>query len=294
MRDDGAPGFDDAADRCNGPPAPSGDAARGGSSGMNMTVMRRARSKVHPRAPAVHREGPAPLAHGLASLAFMAGSPPMTHGGRPVSTRTAVSTRISFGIPAFLLIIALATSAYASTAYGTLNNFDCVNDTGVEAHGFEIELEDVHSTDITYTYDYNHYGVPKITEDNIRPGAPEGLRSLRRHQERRRHAGLRTRRFPSGPITPTDGHQFTNPSVNFGGEHFGVGYYGDADGREVQLADRRRLGQPDPRTAGQRRHADLHLLPAGSGAAAHRSRRSVVPPPPPEPPVAASSARRRG
>jgi hypothetical protein len=29
---------------------------------------------------------------------------------------------------------------------------------------------------------------------------------------------------PAGPIAPTDGHQFTNPSVNFGGEHFGVGY----------------------------------------------------------------------
>jgi hypothetical protein len=32
--------------------------------------------------------------------------------------------------------------------------------------------------------------------------------------------------IPSGPIPPTQGHQFTNPSVNFGGEHFGVGYYG--------------------------------------------------------------------
>ncbi|MBK9317302.1 MAG: hypothetical protein IPM55_24095 [Acidobacteria bacterium] len=48
-----------------------------------------------------------------------------------------------------------------SIAYGTLNNFDCVNDTGVEAHGFDIELEGIHSKDITYTYDYNHYGVPK-------------------------------------------------------------------------------------------------------------------------------------
>lgn len=30
--------------------------------------------------------------------------------------------------------------------------------------------------------------------------------------------------IPAGPISPTDGHQFTNPAVNFGGEHFGVGY----------------------------------------------------------------------
>ena len=31
--------------------------------------------------------------------------------------------------------------------------------------------------------------------------------------------------IPSGPIAATNGHQFTNPNVNFGGEHFGVGYH---------------------------------------------------------------------
>ncbi|MCO6436628.1 MAG: putative Ig domain-containing protein [Phycisphaerae bacterium] len=123
-----------------------------------------------------------------------------------------------------LMMLALSPSAEASTAYGTLNNFDCVNDTGVEAHGFEIELDDIHSTDITYTYDYNHYGIPKITEDNSDPAHPKVFI---------RYAAIRNpdgswsafTAIPSGPITPTDGHQFTNPSINFGGEHFGVGYY---------------------------------------------------------------------
>jgi hypothetical protein len=80
------------------------------------------------------------------------------------------------GLPLSLLagvslvaLLAAGPSATASTAYGTLNNFDCVNDTGVEAHGFEIELDDVRSTDITYTYDYNHYGIPKITQDDTDP-----------------------------------------------------------------------------------------------------------------------------
>lgn len=72
-----------------------------------------------------------------------------------------------------LLILALSPTVEASTAYGSLNNFDCVNDTEVETHGFEIELEDIHSTDITYTYDYNHYGIPKITEDNSDPAHPK-------------------------------------------------------------------------------------------------------------------------
>ena len=126
---------------------------------------------------------------------------------------------------ASILILALSRSTDASIAYGTLNNFDCVNDTGVEAHGFEIELDDMRSTDITYTYDYNHYGIPKITQDNSDPAHP---RVTIRYAATRDSSGKWSAytAIPSGPINPTDGHQFTNPSINFGGEHFGVGYYG--------------------------------------------------------------------
>src|SRR6478609_385380 len=70
------------------------------------------------------------------------------------------------------LIACVCMRVEASIAYGTINNFDCVNDTGVEAHGFEIELVGIHSTDVTYTYDYNHYGIPKIREDNSDPANP--------------------------------------------------------------------------------------------------------------------------
>src|SRR6185369_9824930 len=62
-----------------------------------------------------------------------------------------------------------ATPSAASTAFGDLNNFDVFNDTGTDCHGFEIELDDVHSADVTYTYDWNHYGTPTITEDNTDP-----------------------------------------------------------------------------------------------------------------------------
>lgn len=115
--------------------------------------------------------------------------------------------------------------AQASIAYGTLNNFDCVNDTGFEAHGFDIEIEDAHSTDITYTYDYNHYGVPKITEDHSNPAHPK---VLVRYASAKNPNGTWAAytAIPAGPIPPTQGHQFTDPSVNFGGEHFGVGIYG--------------------------------------------------------------------
>ncbi len=60
---------------------------------------------------------------------------------------------------AALLVLSLGCgAARASIAYGSINNFDTVNDTGVPAYGFEIELDDIHSADISYTYDWNHYG----------------------------------------------------------------------------------------------------------------------------------------
>ena len=126
----------------------------------------------------------------------------------------------------FLALSALAAQgADASTAYGDLNNFDTVNDTGHECHGFEIEIEGIHSTDITYTYDWNHYGAPRITEDtNPRPS--RRCSSATRARRIPMAVGLPSPRFRPCRLTPTDGHSCTNPSVNEGCEHFGVGYYG--------------------------------------------------------------------
>ena len=94
---------------------------------------------------------------------------------------------------------------------------------GSECHGFEIELEDCHSTDITYTYDYNHYGTPNISEDDSVAGHPK---CVIRWESKKNPDGTWAAftAIPSGPIAPTNGHMFTNPAVNFGGEHFGVGY----------------------------------------------------------------------
>jgi hypothetical protein len=124
-----------------------------------------------------------------------------------------------------LLTLGLSLSANADTAWGSINNFDTVNDTGGECHGFEIEIEDITSRDITYTYDWNHYGTPRITEDNSNPLHPK---VIIRYESAKNPDGtwVAYTAVPSGPILPTDGHRFTDPSVNFGGEHFGVGFYG--------------------------------------------------------------------
>lgn len=129
-----------------------------------------------------------------------------------------------------IAILALLTScsiASADTAYGTLNNFDVVNDTGQTCYGFLIELDDVRSTDITYTYDWNHYGTPRLAEDVSDPAHPKVFIW---HEAKRNPDGTFTAFTnpldPAHPIGPTSGHDCTNPSVNYGCEHFGVGLYG--------------------------------------------------------------------
>lgn len=120
---------------------------------------------------------------------------------------------------AFLFV---GSSVRASIAYGSFNNFDCVNDTGEECHGFEIELEDCRSIDIGYTYNWNHYGTPHITQDDSIPGHP--VCRIRWESAKNPDGSWAAyTAIPTAPIPPTAGHAFTNPAVNFGGEHFGAG-----------------------------------------------------------------------
>ena len=125
------------------------------------------------------------------------------------------------------LLVAFAPSpAIASTSFGDLNNFDVFNDTGVECHGFEIELEGIHSTDITYTFDWNHYGPPTITEDNTDPAHPKVLVRYAARYDTATSSFLAYTAMPTTTPSPTNGHQCTDTSVNIGCEHFGVGHYG--------------------------------------------------------------------
>lgn len=65
--------------------------------------------------------------------------------------------------------------AGATTVFGSLANFDVVNDTGRTAHGFEIDLEGIHLSDVTDTFggpgrgfpsDVERYGAPILSEYN--------------------------------------------------------------------------------------------------------------------------------
>ena len=53
--------------------------------------------------------------------------------------------------------------AQVATVYGSLGNFDVVNNSGHDAHGFEIELEGLSSDKVYGTYTYQRYGAPTMT-----------------------------------------------------------------------------------------------------------------------------------
>lgn len=183
-----------------------------------------------------------------------------------------------------LLILGLSSSANASVAWGSINNFDTVNDTGVECHGFEIEIEGIHSRDVTYTYDWNHYGVPRITEDNSDPVHP---RVFIRYASARNPDGswAAYTAIPAGPISPTDGHRFTNPSVNFGGEHFGVGYYGAPSAIKYSWLKDDGTGNLVFAGAVNIATPTFNYFPPPAPAEPAQVIAAIVPPPPPEPPV---------
>lgn len=62
------------------------------------------------------------------------------------------SMKLNFSVLAVAVSLAMAPSAGSAAVIGFLGNFDVINDTGSVAHGFEIELEGLHSNQITDTF----------------------------------------------------------------------------------------------------------------------------------------------
>jgi len=109
------------------------------------------------------------------------------------------------------------------TTYGTLSNFDCVNDTDHECHGFEIELEDVFDYDVVYEFGapYERYGDPIVI-----PTATGCIVRYASGYDSVNHTWAATTPGAISPYPPTMGHQcwtLGDPNYpNSGCEHFGI------------------------------------------------------------------------
>lgn len=83
---------------------------------------------------------------------------------RITSLRSKVmTTTFSLALLALLMLTAsTAAQAQSATVFGSLSNFDVVNNTGDDAHGFEIELEGLQPGDVYYSFSAQRYGSPVI------------------------------------------------------------------------------------------------------------------------------------
>ena len=117
---------------------------------------------------------------------------------------------------------------------GTLGNFDVVNNTGHEAHGFEIELEGLHLSDITDTFGGAGRGFPSSVE---RYGAPVlsgyvsgALFGVRVTYQASFAAGAWSTATPSGVFSTPGESCWSGGGIAYGPstpcDHFGVGNTG--------------------------------------------------------------------
>ena len=118
-----------------------------------------------------------------------------------------------------------------ATSFGALTNFDAVNDTGSPSNGFEIELDDITSKDVTFTFNYQRYGSPKIVEDHSDPAHPNKVfvRWMSPYDQVN-HVFTATTPMAAAGFKDTGGHACllgANPNgvpyAQAGCEHFGVG-----------------------------------------------------------------------
>lgn len=146
-------------------------------------------------------------------------------------------TKSSF-IPAALAItavIALSSSAAfaAPIIYGSLGNFDVINDTGQSTNGFEIELEGIKPGEVVYTFGddraipptlYIRYGKPEILANGT------GTGTIVRYASRYDSVNKKFTDATPAAVSPypaTMGHQcwFFGDPTNYptsGCEHFGI------------------------------------------------------------------------
>lgn len=132
-----------------------------------------------------------------------------------------------------LILLAFSTQSHATVMYGTLGNFDVVNDTGRDAHGFEIEYEGLHSTDIGYTWTYSRYGNPSLVEVPATTvnGVTTPLKTIVRYAtpyNSTTHQWAATSNAATFPWMVTAAHQCTNPVSTDGCEHFVTGFFTSA------------------------------------------------------------------
>jgi len=131
-------------------------------------------------------------------------------------------------LAAAVALVSIASPALATTMFGSLSNFDVINDTNEICRGFEIELEGVSPSDIAFTFGspYIRYGDPQFVST--------GTGTIVRYASAFGPGGWAVGTpVPAAPFT-TGGHALFYPAYGgdpnyetLGGEHFGLALNGN-------------------------------------------------------------------
>lgn len=119
---------------------------------------------------------------------------------------------------------ALTVFAQTATIYGSLGNFDVVNNTGENACGFEIELEGVPSNSYGGAFTVQRYGAPAVVPYTA--GAVSGTRV--RYESLDCSLNKTVAHPPATPFAGSCYQWNTATYANAGCEHFGVYYNASA------------------------------------------------------------------
>ena len=159
------------------------------------------------------------------------------------STRWKMKSPLSAMVVTVALSLAIAPSVATAAVIGFLGNFDVINDTGQTAYGFEIELEGLHSSDITDVFggpgrgfptgrgfdpatSVERYGSPTITE--YTNGAIFGTRVTYSALYDGTNWDYNT---PSGNVVTPGDNCWSGGGIGYGPstscDHFGVGTNGN-------------------------------------------------------------------
>jgi len=123
-----------------------------------------------------------------------------------------------------------AIPAHAVTYFGSLSNFDVVNNSTEPCNGFEIELDGLTSKEITYTFIYQSYGTPRLVDSIDANGKPVVKVRYESKYDAVNHVFLNATPVAPIPTMTTAGHQCTsvpNAQNTSGCEHYGLGIIGN-------------------------------------------------------------------
>src|SRR5216683_2050042 len=131
------------------------------------------------------------------------------------------------GVLLALLAAPIASHAQV-TLFGALANFDVMNDTGQDTHGFEIEFDGITRAQIVYAFAYSRYGTPSYVDISggvvVRWGSPYDAAA----QQYTIATGT------PASFAPTFGHSCVGTAI-YGCDHYGVSlaYYSTPPTRTI-------------------------------------------------------------